>query len=108
MALTYSSDLNALVRDLETRGFQVERADRIDAEPNGAADVHLTNGVTVRLDSPSRSLWATGPILAVRKVEYRLADRGLAGALRRVFQRDQDVPLARTAQPIAGGAAARV
>lgn len=84
MAIRFREDLNTLLRDLENRGYRVHAAKRIAGSPGRTADVYLENGVIVRWDAHTQTVWAEGPIVGMRRVEAylrRLYESGRLGRL---------------------------
>ena len=68
MSIHYAGSLESLIVELENRGFIVSEA-RHTGGYNGATDLLLRNGALVRFDAQIGSVWATGPLRAVQRVE---------------------------------------
>ena len=84
MAVKFSGDLNSLVRDLETRGYRVRKAEKIAGAPGRTADVFLANGAVVQWDAYSQTVWTDGPAAQSRRTETYLRclyEGGILGRL---------------------------
>jgi hypothetical protein len=87
MAIRYTGNLDQLVCDLEDCGFRVEFARRLTGAPGRSADVYLENGVIVRWDPYTQTLWADGPLTALRRVEKYFRQLYHGGAVSRWWAR---------------------
>jgi hypothetical protein len=92
MAIRYTGELDALLKDLKWRGFRVTSAKRIPGAPGRSADVYLENGVIVRWDPFSQTVWADGPLISMRRVERYLRQLYEGGAMGRVWARRTFLP----------------
>lgn len=57
MTIPFTEDLTALVALLRLGGYQIRGTRLIPGECGRSVDVHLSNGVTVCWDAPSRKIW---------------------------------------------------
>lgn len=87
MAIRFREDLNTLLRDLENRGYRIHSAKRIAGAPGRTADVYLENGVIVRWDAHTQTVWAEGPLLGMQRVETYLRRLYEGGRFSRFFAR---------------------
>lgn len=92
MAIRYTGNLTQLVCDLEDRGFCVECTKRFAGTPGRTVDVYLENGVIVHWDPYSQTIWADGPLTALRRVERYFRQLYHGGAVSRWWARRSWIP----------------
>lgn len=85
MAVKFKGDLKTLIRDLETRGYRVRKAETVAGAAGRTADVFLDNGAVVQWDAYSQRVWADGPITESQRTETYLRCLYEGGVLGRIW-----------------------
>lgn len=85
MAVKFEGDLKTLIRDLETRGYRVRKAETVAGAAGRTADVFLDNGAVVQWDAYSQRVWADGPITESQRTETYLRCLYEGGVLGRIW-----------------------
>jgi hypothetical protein len=68
MAVTFTRDVDELVRDLQQRGLK-PAVIKLGGEPARAAELRVTNNLIVYWDGDSRCVWVEGPDSDARRLE---------------------------------------
>lgn len=85
MSVKFEGDLKTLVRDLETRGYRVRKAETVAGAAGRTADVFLDNGAVVQWDAYSQRVWADGPLTESQRTETYLRCLYEGGILGRIW-----------------------
>ena len=89
MAIHHSGNLESLILELERRGLRVKEARHSGAFGAGT-DLCLTNGALIRFEPEHGTLWTSGPVAAVRRVNAELRrEPGVFTFLRDLLARTQ-------------------
>lgn len=72
MNVTIPPDLRSIEEDLKRRGFFVKNTRLLKEESSPSAEIVLENGAAILISLSSGSIWVTGPLVYVLRVEAYL------------------------------------